>query len=114
MRGQCGSSTTDIIPALGLSWANLVTTRLMLTRTHFYVKRPHMLSHHSQSNIFRQSASSKNSDETNVYGDTARKTIECNVRTLQVMFCPWLERKSCSFIVTERGIEDAAEFAGCV
>ncbi|XP_042209770.1 DNA repair protein XRCC3-like isoform X1 [Homarus americanus] len=68
-------------PALGLSWANLVTTRLMLTRTHSFVRTHKLL---------------------------PQTTVEFNIRKLEVVFCPWLRRKSFSFIVTEKGIEDIA------
>lgn len=87
----------DVIPALGLSWANLVTTRLMMTRTPSYCPATHenMQSGNRGSNTIEADR-----------GSTSRKMLatEYNVRLLEVVFCPWLGRESCAFIVCEEGI----------
>lgn len=99
--------TGNVTPALGLSWANLVTTRLMLTRTNSYVR------------VHKTMPSNKNKDKSSKWGgnntsesegDSSNRTttaVECNVRLLEVVFCPWLAQKSRSFVVTEKGIEDS-------
>lgn len=90
-------TNADMTPALGLSWANLVTTRLMLTRTDSYIKGHQVMP--SQPHLYAD-------PEQNTSKDVTKRAVEYNIRTLEVIFCPWLGRKSCSFVVTERGIED--------
>lgn len=62
------------VAALGLAWANMVTTRLQLCRTAHTVPDPHQPDH----------------------------TV--SVRTLQVVFAPDLPGDSCHFIVTKAGV----------
>ena len=83
----CGHSG-DVVPTLGLSWANLVTTRLMVSRTHAYVT-----AEPGQATTPAQKHSNK-------------MVLKYNIRELEVVFCPWLDRKSCRFVVTNKGIED--------
>ncbi|XP_045117063.1 DNA repair protein XRCC3-like isoform X2 [Portunus trituberculatus] len=78
----------NVIPTLGLTWANLVTTRLMIGRTDSYVQA-------------EQTEGSKQVNKS-----SSKTLVEYNVRELEVMFCPWLGRKSCPFVVTSKGIED--------
>lgn len=73
----------SVMPTLGLTWANLVTTRLMISRT--------------ESSI---------SGKTEGGSKLAQKVVEYAIRQLEVIFCPWMERKSCHFVVTSKGIED--------
>nr|XP_045623937.1 DNA repair protein XRCC3-like [Procambarus clarkii]XP_045623945.1 DNA repair protein XRCC3-like [Procambarus clarkii]XP_045623955.1 DNA repair protein XRCC3-like [Procambarus clarkii] len=97
--------TASITPALGLSWSNLVTTRLMLTRSSSFVNARQILPKDEEDkgsgwDIVRFNNSLECNEED------AKKAVEYNVRVLEVVFCPWLERKSCSFVVTEKGIEN--------
>lgn len=62
------------VAALGLAWANMVTTRLQLCRTVHTVPDPHQPNH------------------------------SVSVRTLQVVFAPNLPSNSCHFIVTKAGV----------
>ena len=62
------------LAALGLAWANMVTTRLQLCRTAHTVPDPHQPDH------------------------------SVSVRTLQIVFAPSLPTDSCHFIVTKAGV----------
>jgi DNA-repair protein XRCC3 len=62
------------VAALGLAWANLVTTRLQLSRTAHSVPDPH------------------------------QPTLAVSVRTLKVVFAPHLPNDTCHFIVTRAGV----------
>ncbi len=66
----------SVTPALGISWANLVTTRLMATRTN-------------------QSINTKQG---------ANNSTEVNVRTLEVMFAPHLPNSLCYYIIDNTGV----------
>lgn len=95
--------TGNITPALGLSWANLVTTRLMLIRTNSYIKsNKTVLCNKNRDKSSQWDASHTSKSEGNCKTKTA---VEYNVRLLEVVFCPWLGQESCSFVVTEKGIE---------
>ncbi|CAL4063014.1 unnamed protein product [Meganyctiphanes norvegica] len=71
----------DIVPALGLSWANLVTTRLMISKTN---------------KCFRVNKRLNGNLDTREY----------RIRKIQVISCPWLSKASCNYLVTEDGVED--------
>lgn len=77
----------SVVPTLGLTWSNLVTTRLMISRTGSFVLGKAECSRPTQ----------RSSDKI---------VVEYYIRQLEVMFCPWMERKSCLFVVTNKGIED--------
>ncbi|KAL7641634.1 UNVERIFIED_CONTAM: hypothetical protein RMT77_007507 [Armadillidium vulgare] len=79
----------DLVPALGLSWTNLVTTRIMLRNTSF---------------VLQQNSSEESSKDQIV--PKSIRVPEIRVRSLDILFCPWLPRKSSPFIVTEEGIKD--------
>jgi len=79
------------IPALGLSWANAITTRLMLSRTEQYVT---IALHDSKVASSEQCDSSVN-----------QRTYEANVRNLKVLFAPHLPDALCRFIVDEDGVK---------
>lgn len=84
-------SSNDKIPALGLSWANAVTTRLILSRTEQYVT---IALHDSRDASAQQHNSS-----------VSLGTYEANVRNLRVLFAPHLPNASCRFIVDEDGVK---------
>ena len=79
------------VPALGLSWANAVTTRLMLSRTDQYVT---VALHDSK-------AASPEHDDSSVNP----RTYQANVRNLKVLFAPHLPNSVCHFIVDEEGVK---------
>jgi len=79
------------IPALGLSWANAVTTRLMLSRTEQYVT---VALHDGMVASTKQCDSSAN-----------QRSYQANVRNLKVLFAPHLPNASCRFIVDEDGVK---------
>jgi len=79
------------VPALGLSWANAVTTRVMLSRTEHNVT---VALHESKA------ASTKQRDSS-----VAPRTYEANVRHLSVLFAPHLPSSRCRFIVDEDGVK---------
>lgn len=79
------------IPALGLSWANAVTMRLMLSRTEHYVT---VALHDSKATSTKQCDSS-----------LTPTTYQANVRNLRVLFAPHLPNSMCRFIVDEDGVK---------
>jgi len=79
------------VPALGLSWANSVTTRLMLSRTEQYVTV-----------ALRDS---KDACPEQCSSMTTPRMYEANVRHVQVLFAPHLPNSVCRFIVDEDGVK---------
>ncbi|XP_013387995.1 DNA repair protein XRCC3 isoform X2 [Lingula anatina] len=72
----------QVTPSLGLTWANLVTTRLMLTRTIYNV--------------------------TIERSDTAGKVLdkyESAVRKLEAVFAPHLQKDCCHFVISSDGVK---------
>jgi len=80
------------VPALGLSWANALTTRLMLSRTDQYVT---LALHDSSITVPAEPCKSS----------AVLRTYEANVRKLQVLFTPHLPNSVCRFIVDEDGVK---------
>lgn len=78
----------DKIPALGLSWANAVTTRLMMSRTEQYVT------------VAVQDSNAARSESS-----VTPRTYQANVRKLRVLFAPHLPNTACHFIVDEEGVK---------
>ncbi|XP_046577610.1 DNA repair protein XRCC3-like isoform X4 [Haliotis rubra] len=74
------SSQSSVLPALGLSWSNQITCRLMLRRTRQKVALP-----------------------VQTVGG-GRENIECAVRMLEVMFAPHLPPGACAFVVDHQGV----------
>ncbi|ROT72738.1 putative DNA repair protein XRCC3 [Penaeus vannamei] len=83
--------TGDITPALGLSWSNLITTRLLLRRTNLTIKAQQALPPHPKmhSSTDRKSETRKNT------------AVEYRLRKLEIVFSPWLERKMATFMAEE-------------
>jgi len=79
------------VPALGLSWANVVTVRLMLSRTEHYIT---VALHDSKTATTKQCHSS-----------VTPRTYQANVRNLRVLFAPHLPNSICRFIVDEDGVK---------
>ncbi|XP_071439688.1 DNA repair protein XRCC3-like [Hetaerina americana] len=69
------------IPALGLSWANMVTTRLMASRTKSFVNLE------------------KNS------GECSKGNERTLIRELEVIFSPELPPSKCQFAILQSGVE---------
>jgi DNA-repair protein XRCC3 len=70
----CDGKKQPPVAALGLAWANMVTTRLQLSRTPQTVPDPH------------------------------QPTLAVLVRTAEVVFAPYLPNDTCQFIVTRAGV----------
>lgn len=84
------------VPALGLSWSNAVTTRLMLARTDHYVT---LALHDNKAASPQPCKSSANP-----------RTYEANVRNLRALFAPHLPNSVlCRFIVDEDGVKGLPE-----
>ena len=75
-----GNTNRKVTPALGLSWANLVTSQLLLQRTQ-------------QSVTIRDDSI------------TAGGGYQANVRTMEVLFAPHLPNSICHFIVDSEGVK---------
>ena len=83
---HCTDGVTQVsrkmVPSLGICWANLVTSRLMLSRTDETV-------------VVRQ-----RDDAGNVVS-----TIDVNVRNMEVMFAPHLPNTLCRYIIDQDGVK---------
>lgn len=75
---QCGCSVagSSVSPALGITWANQLLMRLMVSRTPQPERPPGVVSHHTGS-----------------------------VRTLRVLFAPHLPPSSCYYTVKVEGVK---------
>ncbi|XP_064622269.1 DNA repair protein XRCC3-like isoform X2 [Lineus longissimus] len=89
----CVNQVTDVVgtgdsrnrksmPALGLTWSNQVTTRLLVSRTNQVVTL----------------------SQRNELGETV-ETFESTVRILEVGFAPHLPQSQCQYIVDEEGVK---------
>ena len=81
------SSGRELVPALGLAWANCVNTRLFLSRTEVAVASPQC-----QSN----SAAFSNPEHT---------PYSVPLRYMQVVFSPCLPPDTCLFVVMQHGLQ---------
>ena len=77
-----GSQRNRVIPALGISWANLVTSRLMLSKTY-------------------QSVQMHQKDQD---GKVVR-TFDATVRKLEVGFAPHLPKAECYYVIDQAGVK---------
>ncbi|KAF6147061.1 hypothetical protein GIB67_036780 [Kingdonia uniflora] len=75
------TSGRRVCPALGLSWANCVNSRLFLSRTEEIV-------------VTREQ---RGSEETN-------EDVVITQRRLQVVFAPHLPKASCEFVIVRKGV----------
>ncbi|XP_064117040.1 DNA repair protein XRCC3-like isoform X1 [Macrobrachium nipponense] len=91
----------QVMPSLGLSWANLVTTRVMLSRTESFITS-YAASHAVEGSTFSKDVAGEGEDAKS--GQS--RSVQYRIRTLHIIFCPWLARKSVEFLVTHNGIED--------
>ena len=76
------TSSQRIAPALGISWANLVTVRLMLSRTQRAVNVP-------KSSIT----------------DKTVETYQSPIRAMEVTFAPHLPNTVCYYTIDEAGVK---------
>ena len=74
-------SLRKVMPALGICWANLVTSRLMLSRTD-------------------QSMTVRQRDDT---GHVS--CVDVNIRNMEVMFAPHLPNTLCRYIIDQDGVK---------
>lgn len=94
-------SNSDVTPALGLAWANLITTRIMLSRTASYITAFQSIPViQNKRNVLDVNSRNQHHNKKTL------RQVKYRVRTLEVTFCPWLSRKSTSFLVTNNGLED--------
>lgn len=100
-----GMVEDNVMPALGLSWANLVTTRIMLRKTFFRVS-----SEEERNNFLldedKESKWLKEESEDDQEKSFKISHPRLKIRTFDVIFCPWLPKKSVPFTVTEEGVQD--------
>ena len=92
------SSGRELVPALGLAWANCVNTRLFLSRTEVAIPGPQC-----QSN-----SSAVNGPEHVPYS--------VPLRYMQVVFSPCLPPETCLFVVTQhalQGVDNSKVTQGC-
>lgn len=81
------SSGRELVPALGLAWANCVNTRLFLSRTEVIVASPQC---HSNSAAFC---------------GPEHIPYSVSLRYMQVVFSPCLPPDTCLFVVTQHGLQ---------
>eukprot|EP00795_Rhopilema_esculentum_P003162 gene3162-1466_t len=79
-----------VIPALGLSWANAVTVRLMVMRTPYTV-----------SQLRGAAANSGNAQQDLTKVSSSGGSI---VRKLKVLFAPHIPKNECYYLVEEHGV----------
>ncbi|XP_071789237.1 DNA repair protein XRCC3-like [Asterias amurensis] len=87
------SNQRQLIPALGLTWSNLVQTRLMLSRTDYQL-------------TLDTSQHPENIERSRDIGDPEglRSVTEVPVRSLEVVFAPHLPRDTCYYVVEADGV----------
>jgi hypothetical protein len=91
----------DKTPALGLTWANTLTVRLMMSRTNESVTLPLGNSRESPS---RPSTSGSAA----VAHQVSAKTYQATVRALEVAFAPHLPNSVCRIVIDEEGVKGRA------
>ena len=92
------SSGRELVPALGLAWANCVNARLFLSRTEVTIASPQC----------QMSSSAHSIPEKAPY--------RVPLRYMQVVFSPCLPPDTCLFVVTQNGLQgiDNSEISqGC-
>ena len=89
------------VPALGLCWANTLTTRLMLSRTEHYVT----VALRDNQAASTQQCDSKAASTQQCNSSVTARTYQANVRNLEVLFAPYLPNSVCRFIVDEDGVK---------
>ena len=77
------SDEQENIPALGIAWANWVTTSIMLRRTNKIITVPR-----------------KDLDTNDV-----QTSLDVVVRQMHVLFAPHLSKQHCTFIVDNEGVK---------
>ena len=80
--GHSQTTQRRVIPALGISWVNLVTCRLMCERTARHVDITH-----------RDASSGK------------PVTIQANVRQIEVLFAPHLPNSTTYYTIDNEGVK---------
>ena len=80
------SSGRELVPALGLAWANCVNTRLFLSRTEVTVASPQCQSNSA------------------AFCGPEHKAYSVPLRYMQVVFSPCLPPDTCLFVVTQHGL----------
>lgn len=81
------SSGRELVPALGLAWANCVNTRLFLSRTEVAIPGPQCHSNSSAVSV------------------PEHIPYSVPLRYMQVVFSPCLPPDTCLFVVTQHGLQ---------
>ena len=88
MKASLDPMESDMMPALGLTWSNIVKTRLMLSRTPYRLP--------------------PTDDRNGCHGDgTSRDELkaEISVRQMEILFAPHLAKDVCYYIVDSDGVK---------
>jgi DNA-repair protein XRCC3 len=78
VESSTGVTSRRVIPALGLAWSNLLTTRLMLSKTHRTI-------------TLSQAGG----------GDG----VQVGVRQMEVLFAPHLPNRICEYVIDADGVK---------
>lgn len=81
------SSGRELVPALGLAWANCINTRLFLSRTEVAIASPQCQSNSAAFNVSEQ------------------MPYSVPLRYMQVVFSPCLPPDTCLFVVMQHGLQ---------
>lgn len=81
------SSGRELVPALGLAWANCVNTRLFLSRTEVAIPGPQCQANSSAVSV------------------PEHIPYSVPLRYMQVVFSPCLPPETCLFVVTQHGLQ---------
>ena len=79
------SSGRELVPALGLAWANCINTRLFLSRTEVTI--------------------ASSSCQTDGPQSATTSTVSLPLRYMQVVFSPCLPQETCLYLVTQSGLQ---------
>ena len=74
----------DYTPALGLTWGNYMTSRLLISNT----------------NTFHDVPSEDNE---------GNKNTPARIRLIQIIKCPWMSRLKLQFVITKDGVRSVKE-----
>ena len=81
--------TSQVIPALGLTWSNFINTRLMLRRTNYQLKP----------------SKTEPRDKESVTDMDQRQDYMVAVRSMEIVFAPNLPNKLIYYVVEEDGVK---------
>ncbi|XP_041468263.1 DNA repair protein XRCC3-like [Lytechinus variegatus] len=94
MKASLDPTESDMMPALGLTWSNIVKVRLMLSRTPYRLPP--------------SDATNKRTNRTPVNGECSHESelkAEVPVRQIEILFAPHLPKDVCYYIVDADGVK---------